>query len=277
MTKNKEIIIAVTGGSGFLGTRLVSALKRTNFKIRLFDKSKYDLFNPDSLKDFLEDVSAVIHLVGVNRASDFEVFKGNTAATLGLLQGIEKFSPKTKIIFSSSAQVYLPTSLYGLSKKFAEELIIYYSKMKKNPSVILRFSNIYGHGCRPFYNSVIATFIDQIKKNKTININGDGSSQRDYIYVEDAVTAIIQSIDYSLDNYKIFDICSGKQTSLNEIVAFLEKLLSKKVDVAYNKLVINADWIINKDYKSAKELLNWEPTINIEEGLSEYVKNEIKH
>src|SRR3989344_3215110 len=190
-----KINVAVTGADGFLGRHVVEKLKKeSNIVLFLFDRSKQSLFRVNSLRQFLNKKDVIIHLAAVNRDNNSNLIKVNCLGILGLLEGICKYSPNAKLIFSSSFQVYEKESMYGLSKKFAEELIEYYSKKNNIKSIILRIANIYGSGGKPFYNSAIATFVYQIKTGKPLIINGDGKQKRDYIHVTDVVDAIMKCI-----------------------------------------------------------------------------------
>lgn len=266
MKKNR---IAITGNEGFLGKHLTDSLRnKKNIELILLDRNKMSLFNPKTLGSFLKGVGVVIHLAGANRDSDFNLIKTNLLGTVGLLEAIAKYSPKAKIIFSSSFQVYDEKSAYGLSKKLAEDAIESFSRIYKIRSIILRISNIYGKGGKPFYNSVIATFAYLIKNKKPIIINGTGEQKRDYIYVEDAVNAIVKAIDHSPSSAcEYFDICSGRRTSINDIIDILKTKIAYKINITYNKGVEEGGEPVLKKYTKAEEALNWHPEVDIEKGL----------
>lgn len=261
--------IAITGSSGFLGGYLIEELRSRKIKVDIFNHKKHSFFDIESLKDLVESKDVIIHLAGVNRDDDFRnIVKVNVLGTKNLLDATSRYCPNAKIIFSSSFQAYLKNSTYGVSKKAAEELIENYSNSFKT-SVILRFSNLYGVGGKPFYNSVIATFVYQIKKNQPIVINGDGTQRRDYLHVTDAAKAIIDAIKYNSKKVEYFDICSGKLTSINEILDFLHIYSFKPIKIHYNKKAGAEDWNLRKSYSKAKKLLGWQPEVSIGDGLKE--------
>lgn len=272
----RKINVAVTGPGGFLGRHLITRLKQEkNLSIKLFDKSQYNLFNIESLKMFLSNADVVVHLAAVNRDNNNNLIKINTLGTLNLLEGIVKYCPTAKLIFSSSSQVYINLSVYGISKKFAEELIEYYGLKQNIKSIILRISNIYGPEGKPFYNSVIATYIHQIKKTQPIVINGDGKQKRDYVYVDDVVDAITKCINYSfINNVTTLNVNSGKLTSINDIVNAIKNSYPKPVVVKYNS--VSDEMNVRIEYGSnlkTKKLLSWKPKISITEGLQSMLKN----
>ncbi|TSC88478.1 MAG: UDP-glucose 4-epimerase [Microgenomates group bacterium Gr01-1014_5] len=268
--------IAITGASGFIGQNVARNISQeSDVELKLLDRKKHDLLDSESLKDFVENQDMIIHLAGVNRGTYQELFQTNVLGTLSLLDAVVKHAPGARIIFASTFQVYLPHSLYGLSKKFAEELLTLYGVKNKIQSTVLRLANVYGPGGKPFYNSVIATFAHQIKLGETLQINGDGSQERDYIYVTDAADAFIKAALYKQEELsEIIDICSGEHTSLKKILKTIEGVSDKKINVVYNnEAVPETPWPTrDKTYSMAKELLGWEPKTTLGQGLTEVMK-----
>ncbi len=276
--------IAVTGGDGFLGSYLVNALQKKGIFPHLFDINKNSLFDIETMKDFVKEKDIIFHLAGANRDTDSNLVKVNTLGTMGLLEAMVKHGKKgAKIIFASSFQVYKPTkedspvdenttpsptSVYGISKYSAEKLIVNYSETKDIKGIVFRFSNLYGAGGKPFYNSVIATFLELIKEGKVLTINGSGEQKRDFLFVADAVDALLKVIDYSPERLEIFNICSGKLTSLNEIIDFLKMpVKDKKIEVSYNKDGKEELFFLRGDNQKAQKILNWRPKADIKEEI----------
>ncbi|MFH1833019.1 MAG: NAD-dependent epimerase/dehydratase family protein [Candidatus Levyibacteriota bacterium] len=263
--------IAITGDSGFLGTELKRELRKSDISFSVFEREKYNLFKPETLKDFVKSKNVIIHLAGANKDKSLEeIIKVNVLGTKGLLDAINMYSPFTKLVFASSFMVYLQNDFFGVSKKVAEDLIIEYARERSIKSIILRFSNIYGEAVKPFCNSVISTFAYKIKRDEQVIINGDGTQRRDYICVKDAVSAFMKAIMYKPKKIECFDICSGKLTSLNEILDLMEKVSHKEINLCYNKNLKLDDLNIKKDYTRAKEILNWEPTVLLKDGLKTF-------
>lgn len=281
--------IAVTGAGGFIGSHLLQELKRKDFSITIFDHQKHSLFKPKILKKFVEDKDIIFHLAGANRDINSNLVKVNTLGTLGLLEAIREYgSPGLKLFFTSSFQVYPqltqkklidencklePISVYGFSKKFAEELIEFYSLNYGLKSIIFRLSNVYGPGCRPFYNSVIATFSHQIANEEELVVSGTGKQVRDFVYVKDVVSAYLKAIDFNPQPVEIFNICSGTPTSLNKIINTLEEVSPKKIKVEYNRFKQEKLTYTLGDNKMAKKILGWQPETSMKKGLSETLKS----
>lgn len=267
--------IAITGAKGFIGQEVVKQLKdKGDVNLKLLDENTHSLLDSASLKSFVEDQNVIIHLAGLNRDTNFALVQVNALGTLSLLEAVSQYAPKTRIVFASTFQVYLPQSLYGLSKKFAEELLTQYGLNKNIQSTILRLANVYGPGGKPFYNSVIATFAHQINLGETLNVNGDGSSERDYVYLEDVAQAFVKAAQYNQkEKTEIIDICSGASTTLKEVVDILGESSSKKVDVVYNNAVQDKPWPTkDKNFDKAKKLLGWEPKTTLKQGLEKVMQ-----
>ena len=266
--------IAITGADGFLGKAVVSRLRAKKIPYSVFDFKKHNLRNPKTLKSLVSEKDIIIHLAAVNRGDNIDLCKVNTLGTLSLLAAAAEYAPSSKIIFASSFQVYLKDSLYGLSKKIGEDLIGHYVKKTNLKGVIFRISNIYGPGGKPFYNSVIATFAHLIKSGETLKINGDGSQKRDYIFVEDVADAIIKAISFSPKNKaEIINICSGKETSINNVLKIIKQVSGKNFKVEYNKDVEEKSWPTSgKNYKKAQLLLGWTPRISLLKGLKAVIE-----
>lgn len=267
--------IAVTGADGFIGKAVVNHLKKTEgVDLTTLDRAVHNLLEPESLNGLVENQDVIIHLAGANKGTNHELIQTNTLGTLSLLEAIVKYAPQVKLVFASTFQVYLPQSLYGLSKKFAEDLLVQYGLTQKLQSTILRLSNVYGPGGKPFYNSVVSTFAHQIKQGESLKINGDGSQERDYIFVDDVADAFAKAVLYKQEvPTEIIDICSKVSTSLNQIIKIMEEISGKKVKVVYNSAVAEKPWPTkDKNFTKAKELLGWEPKTSLEQGLAQIMK-----
>lgn len=267
--------IAVTGAHGFLGKAVLKKLRAKKISYSILDRKKHDLFDPKTLKKLVRGKKAVIHLAGANRAENIEIGKTNTLGTLSLLEAISQYAPKARVIFSSSFQVYLNENIYGISKKHSEDLISHYASKMGIKATIFRISNIYGPGGKPFYNSVIATLNHLIKTGQPLKINGDGFQTRDFIFVEDVADAIVRAILIKKQKpFEIFDICSGKETALNEVLQLIKELSGKNFTVEYNRKIKEIPWPTKgKNFKLAKEILKWQPVTSLKEGLKKLVEH----
>lgn len=266
--------VAITGADGFLGKALVKQLKVKKIPYTAFDFKKHNLLKPETLKGLISDKDVIIHLAGVNRGNNIDLCKVNILGTLSVLEASQVYAPSANIIFSSTFQVYLKESLYGLSKKAAEDLISHYTMQGKLKGIILRISNIYGPGGKPFYNSVIATFAHLVKKGEVLKVNSDGSQKRDFVYVDDVADAIAKAtLSNPKKSLEVMDICSGRETSLNTVLKIIKQVSGKNFNVEYNKGVKEKPWLTgNKTFKKASLLLGWKPKISLSKGLKAVMK-----
>jgi nucleoside-diphosphate-sugar epimerase len=273
--------IGITGSNGFIGSHVYDHLKN-KYDCEPFDRTKYDILNVESMKEFVSEKDYILHLAGSNRAADEELVKINSLGTICLLEAIRKYSNNTtKIIFSSSMQVYgssaelklfreqdttNPINIYGLSKVFAEETVRKYYEWYGIKGMIYRMSNVYGPGCKPYYNSAISSFVDIINQDKTIVINGNGEQSRDFIYISDVVEAFSLSLTYNLTNLESINICTGKAVSINDVIRTIKNVTGKSIKVEYKLSNESTNYLIGDPSKASK-IMGFTYNIDIEEGL----------
>jgi UDP-glucose 4-epimerase len=225
--------VAITGSTGFIGSNLVRIVEKENIP---FIEFKGELLDLKSVKDFFNSnpVKQVIHLAGSFFGSFEQLIQQNVVATQHLLEAATETGLE-KIIYTSTGAVYgepsakvslesdvcQPNTLYGLTKKMAEDLILHYHLTKGINYVILRFPNVYGEGNK---KGVLNNFLKDIHLKGSITVAGDGNQSRNFLYVSDACNAIIKSINYSQSD--IFNISTGAKTSINEIVGLLKQYYS---------------------------------------------------
>jgi len=280
--------VGLTGGGGFIGSHLYQALIKDSRVVwcEKFDREKYNLLDSKSMEAFVKDKDIIFHLAGANRGSNQELLKINTIGTLNLLEAIRKYGTKNiKLIFASSFQVYkstpdpvlidettpsFPESIYGLSKKFAEELIDCYTRSYGIRGIIYRISNVYGPRCKPYYNSVISTFIDLTLEGKALTIYGDGKQARSFIYIKDVVAAFLKAIDHQVRGISIFNICSGNLVSLNQIVREIERIINWNIKIYYGKAQEPKKFILG-DAAKAHRKLGFKTKVPLTQGLKETI------
>lgn len=186
--------VGITGGNGFIGRHLSAALKKSGYKPFYFDLPENDLVYPskEGLNKFVKKADVIFHLAGINRGTDAEVISGSVVATYNLAEAVKKYNPKVKIVFSSSIQAE-NDSVYGRSKRLAENIL---EELANNLGIevsILRLTNVFGEGGKPFYNSVVATFASQASKGIDLPIN-DPKRELKLIYVKHAVSEFLKEL-----------------------------------------------------------------------------------
>ncbi len=195
MKLKKNLKIGITGSKGFIGGHIAAVLKNHGAKLFFFDLPTGDLLNPDkNLEKFVKNKDVIIHAAAVNRGTDTEIVAGSVVATYNLISAIKKLKKRPQIIFLSSIQAETET-LYGKSKRLAEIILEDFSKKTKTPVTIFRLTNVFGEGCRPFYNSVVATFCYQAANGQELSVNLKNKNKKiNFIYVKDAVKEILKAI-----------------------------------------------------------------------------------
>lgn len=177
--------VLITGADGFIGKNLQLFLKQSNIEIDKYTKEN----QLSELEPKLKAADFIVHLAGVNRPqTKEEFFEGNTDLTKTIVDLLNKNHLKTPMIFSSSIQAALDND-YGKSKRLAEDYIL-----DNYPSgIVFRLHNVFGKGCRPNYNSVVATFCDNLAHQKEITIS-DPERTLELIYIDDICQTFLDLI-----------------------------------------------------------------------------------
>jgi UDP-2-acetamido-2,6-beta-L-arabino-hexul-4-ose reductase len=183
--------VLITGIRGFVGSNLETRLgKRSDLEVLAFDIDS----GPRVLRDSLERADIVFHLAGVNRPSDPGDFeKGNHVLTRDMVDILVDGGKHTTVVASSSTQAALDNP-YGASKRRGEEELERYSRMTGALVYVYRLTNVFGKWSRPNYNSVVATFCDQISKGQALRID-DPQRMMEFNYVDDVVGEFERIVD----------------------------------------------------------------------------------
>lgn len=199
--------ILVTGAKGFVGKNLVENLKcirdnknRTRPQLKIDEIFEYDIdSDPASLDHFAQEADFVFNLAGVNRPkNDEEFMKGNFGFASTLLDTLKKHHNTCPVMLSSSIQATLigryGNSDYGKSKLAGEELFFEYGQTTGAKVFVYRFPNLFGKWCRPNYNSVVATFCNNIAHDLPIQVN-DPTTELELLYIDDLVEELLNALE----------------------------------------------------------------------------------
>ena len=247
-----------------------------------------DLADIETLKKAIPDeIDCIIHLAakaGVRPSiqDPLSYQRSNVAGTQNLLEvarekGIKQF------VFASSSSVYginphipwkesdhvlLPISPYASTKVSGELLGHTYSHLFGIRFIALRLFSVYGPRQRP--DLAIYKFMNKILQGEPIPVFGDGSTSRDYTYVEDIVEGIEKAIAYQDSPYEIINLGSGKAISLSKMIGTIEEVIGLKAKI--NRLPIQPGDVPQTyaDISKARELLGYQPKFSFQEGVLEF-------
>ncbi len=268
-------------------------LKRKNIKHNL-GKENFKLVEADVrdkktlMKIFKEnDIEKIVHLaakVGVRPSIKEPMLYEdvNVRGTLNLLEVCTEFKVEN-FIFGSSSSVYgntkkipfseddipKPISPYGASKRSAELLCHVYSSLYGIPITCLRFFTVYGPRQRP--DMAIHKFTRLISKGEKIEMYGDGSSKRDYTYIDDVVDGMLSALGKEF-NFEIFNLGNSQTVELRHLISLIEETLGKKAEIKQMPEQSGDVPITYADISKAEKLLDYKPQTKIEEGIEKFVK-----
>ena len=260
----------VTGGAGFIGSHIVEELLRSGASVRVLDNfssGKHenfetfqgdleiqagDLRDAEAIKAATHDVELVFHLaafisVPQSLLEPENCFATNVTGTATLLEAARQAGVR-KVVLSSSAAVYgntdkfptneqtplMPLSPYALSKQVNELYARLYTRTFNLPVTALRYFNVYGPRQNPnsAYAAAISIFAQQLVSGEPITIFGDGKQSRDFIFVKDVVRANLQAAESDACG-EVFNICSGQETTLLDLLEELSELSPRQPEVHF--------------------------------------------
>lgn len=248
-----------------------------------------DIRNRELMDCIFEDKKPdiVIHLAakaGVRPSLEnpLQYVEVNVNGTVNVLDSCVKHGVK-KLIFASSSSVYglnekVPfaendpilqqASPYGATKASGESICRSYSHCFNLPIVALRFFTVYGPRQRP--DLAIHKFAAKIVKDETIQLFGDGTTSRDYTYIDDIVSGVIASMHYPLQGYEVFNLGNDRPTTLIDLVRSLETILGKKAEVEWLPEQIGDVPRTWANISKSKRLLHYEPSTDLQTGLGRF-------
>ena len=233
-----------------------------------------------------ESVDVIIHLaakagVRPSIAAPQDYQQTNIIGTQKLIDfAVEK--KVKRFVFASSSSVYgvneklpwkedellLPISPYAMTKLAGEGIGHVYSKLYDLPFVALRFFTVYGPGQRP--DLAIHKFTKALLQGTPITQFGDGSTSRDYTYIDDIVQGIVAAIDYDKTPFEIINLGNNYTVSLKELIEHLERLTGKKAIIDQQPEQPGDVPRTFADINKAKQLLGYNPQTKIEDGLQNF-------
>lgn len=304
--------VFITGGAGFIGLHVVRLLLEKDYQVRIFDNMSRgdreridELVKTGNVELVEQDVryggavhaamkgcESVIHLaaVSINKSQadpyesiDINVVGNNNVFAAAADHGVRR------IVFASSASVYgdpkklpmheddelSPLTPYCIAKRTGEDLLGFYQRSKGLNWVALRFFNVYGPGQKPtaYYTSVINHFVKRLKTGQAPVIDGKGEQSMDFIHVHDIARSVVAALESEQGNVPV-NIGTGIDTTVASLAEILIKAVGVDVEPQFNPREV----LVSRraaDITRAKEVLGWEPTITVGDGMTDLIKSEI--
>lgn len=299
-----------TGGAGFIGRHVIPMLLQRDYDVRVYDNmfrgdrdhmaelaatGRVELIDQDiryggSVQRAMKGCESVIHAaaVSINKslADPDESIEINLVGSQNVFaaaadQGVRR------LVFCSSASVYgdpeklpmreddtlRPLTPYCISKRASEDLLSFYERTKGLSWVALRFFNVYGPGqkTQAYYTSVINHFVNRLRSGQAPVIDGRGEQSMDFVHVHDIASSVVGALESDNDNV-VLNIGTGIDTSVAELARILIEGVGVDVEPQFNP----RDVLVTRraaDIGRAKEVLGWEPTINVHDGMIDLVRS----
>ena len=265
--------ILITGHKGYIGKKLFEQLNNSSNIVDGIDlKDGKNIIDnlPDCQYDFVFHLAA-FPSVQYSVESPSDTFRNNAYGTSILLEWAKSHNVK-RVIFSSSAAADCIKSPYGLQKYISEKECNLYSQLYGLDTVSLRYYNVYSEDQKyggP-YSTVISAWMHMIREGKPLQIDGDGEQTRDFVHVEDIVSANIFCMNHQ-KNFagEVFDVASGTPCSLNAI----KKVIDSNYKVQWHKRPARKGDIKHSHSEISGLLsIGWSPSISIDDGLQRCFK-----
>ena len=292
----------ITGAAGFLGSALANHLAREGHQVRGLDDlstgdpqalspdvhfTRGDVNDRPKLWTLLQEVDCVYHLAARVSVQESVLYPReynavNVGGTVSLMEAMRDVGVR-RVILASSGAVYGdqseqplkesavpdPHSPYAVSKVSAEYYVRTIGKLWGMDTVCLRIFNAYGPGQHlpPSHPPVVPHFLRQALRGGTLVTHGDGSQTRDYIYVDNVVSAMVAASTAPNINGLVINVGSGTETSVRELVKNVQEVTGREVDLLYNSTTSGGVSRMCADLTLASQKLNYKPSIKLEEGL----------
>ncbi|EJM13787.1 nucleoside-diphosphate-sugar epimerase [Pseudomonas sp. GM21] len=295
--------ILIFGGGGFIGSAIADRLLADGHALRIFERPRVepyrkfstgesvewitgDLMSNHDVSEALDGMDAVLHLVSTTlpkTSNDDPIYdvQSNLIATLQILNAMVAKRVSRIVFISSGGTVYGPPTYlpvdelhptepqvsYGITKLAIEKFLLMYQHLHGINATVLRVTNPYGERQRvETAQGAVGVFLSRALKDESIQIWGDGSVTRDYIYVSDVAEAFALSLKYE-GPYSVFNISSGTGVSINDLIERIETVVDGTIAKEYLPGRPYDVPVSILDNALAGRELNWSPTVSLDDGL----------
>ena len=208
------------------------------------------------------NINGTVNLLELAREHGIKQFVfGSSSSVYGI---------NAKVPFAESDRIHQPISPYAATKAAGELICHTYSHLYDIRCVCLRFFTVYGARQRP--DLAIHKFSKLITEGKPIQMFGDGSARRDYTYVDDIIQGVRAAIDYDRSIYEVFNLGESQTTELKDLISLLERSLDAHAIIDHQPMQPGDVPITFADISKSKELLGYDPTTKIADGIPKFVE-----
>jgi dTDP-glucose 4,6-dehydratase len=293
----------VTGGAGFLGSHLCDHLVSKGYRVICIDNlDTGSLQNVEHLRgdafrfinqdvtlhlDIDESVDIVYHLAALASPIDYlrmplHSLKVGSYGTHNAL-GLAKFK-RARFLLASTSEVYGdpqvhpqpetywgnvnpigPRGVYDEAKRYSEAMAMAYHSQQGVDTSIARIFNTYGPRMRPSDGRAVPTFVRQALEGKPLTVFGDGTQTRSFCYVDDLIRGLV-ALAESGEHLPV-NLGNPAEFTLNELAEVVLRITDSKSELVYEALPVDDPQVRQPDITRARQLLGWEPEIQLEEGL----------
>lgn len=288
---NGSDVVVVDNFNDYYDVELKERNVRKNLTNPHYSLYRCDIEDMASLTTIFKEnqFDVVVHLAaraGVRPSLENPVgyVKSNILGTVNILECMREADVK-KLVIASSSSVYgnckeevftedlkvtEPISPYAATKSACEQICYTWHHLYDISVVALRFFTVYGPRQRP--DLAINKFARLIREGKPIPMFGDGSTKRDYTFIDDIVAGIIASINYDRSGFEIINLGGGEPITLKQMIATIEKVLNKQAVIQQLPMQPGDVDKTVCDWSKAHRLLNYSPSTTFEEGIRKFVK-----
>jgi UDP-glucose 4-epimerase len=294
----------VTGGAGFIGSHIVTALVERGDQVRILDDLstghpdnlhpdaelfKGSVADPEVVTAAVDGCQLVFHQAAARAVlrsveAPLETDTVNTHGTLTVLKAAADAGAQ-RLVYASSSSVYggaaplptpesapvLPKSPYAVSKLAGEHYCRVFASLYGLETVALRYFNVFGPRQRPdsMYAAVIPLFIDALRHGRPVTVHGDGTQSRDFTYVSDVVAANLLAAEAPAEacSGHAYNVAPGESSSLLEMLGILGRILDADVTIVYTEPRAGDIKLSQADAQAAARDLGWRPEVSFEAGL----------
>lgn len=300
--------ILVTGGSGFVGSHLCERLLERGDEVicldnfftsskmnveHLLSNKRFEIVRHDVTFPYYAEVDEIYNLAcpasPIHYQHDpVQTTKTSVHGAINML-GLAKRT-KAKILQASTSEVYGdpknhpqpeeywgnvnpigPRSCYDEGKRCAETLFFDYKRQHNLAIKVARIFNTYGPRMHPNDGRVVSNFVMQALQNKPITIYGDGTQSRSFCYVDDLVHGMIRLMDSSAEISGPMNLGNPEEFTIKDLARQVLEMTDSKSEINYLPLPVNDPVMRRPDISFAKEVLGWEPSVHLQQGLLETI------